>query len=222
MNVLIADDHPLYREALRGLLRQLDNDISVLEASNFEEALKLAADDDLDLLLLDLRMPGIDWFDALEQLRALLPSLPIVMISASNRPEDARRAIQAGALGYIPKHSNSKVILNALRLVLSGGTYVPPLVLDMAKAHPGDEAFEPPDSLQGSLATVSLSPRQREVLALMSEGKSNREIARRLDVAVPTVKLHITAIFKALGVSNRTEAVVTAAQMGLTSPIDEE
>ncbi len=217
MNVLIADDHPLFREALRGLLKQLDDGIVVTEAACFEEILSLASDEgqdqNLDLLLLDLRMPGPDWPLAIKELRARLPSVPIVVVSASERAEDAHLAIRCGALGYILKDSNPRIILNALRLVLSGGTYVPPLALELAASGPGDDP-------RANGQAVSLTPRQREVLGLMGQGKSNKEIARDLGVAVATVKLHASAIFAALGVGNRTEAVVTAAGMGLAAPAD--
>lgn len=221
MNILIADDHPLYREAMRMLLKQLDAEATISEAGEFGEVMTMVTELDLDLLLLDLQMPGMDGLAAIRELRLLVPSVPVVVVSASDRAQDARQAIGCGASGYIPKGSNSRIILNALRLVMSGGTYVPPMMLDLIDGRPNGEPLRTSNIRPARRAAVSLTPRQRDVLALIAEGKSNKEIARTLNLAVPTVKLHVTAIFAALGVSNRTEAAIAAGEFGLSLESEE-
>ena len=137
--------------------------------------------------------------------------MPVIVLSASDDRLHVLQAVNLGAAGFIPKTSSSRVMLSALKLVLSGGVYLPPALLDQ-----GDHGNEPPAAKTGAEgAAAFLTPRQREVLALLGQGKSNKEIARVLNLAEGTVKLHVTAILKALNVNNRTRAVVAASQLGL-------
>ena len=207
MKILVADDHALFRDGLRYLLGQLGAPVEVFEAKDGAGALELVeVHPDLELVLLDLAMPGIDGLAGLRLLRARCPAVPVVILSGSEEPADVRQALDAGALGFIPKSSTSQVMLNALRLVLSGGAYVPPSYLERAQSVRVPLAASSVDSL-------GLTPRQLDVLRLLGQGHSNKEIARVLDLAEGTVKLHISAILRALGVNNRTRAVVAAARL---------
>ena len=207
MKILVADDHALFRDGLRYLLGQLGEPVEVLEAKDGAAALELAgAHPELELVLLDLGMPGVDGLAGLRLLRARSPAVPVVILSGSEEPADVRQALDAGALGFIPKSSTSQVMLSALRLVLSGGMYLPPSYLERAQSVRVPLAAS-------SLDSLGLTPRQLDVLRLLGQGHSNKEIARVLQLAEGTVKLHISAILRALGVDNRTRAVVAAARL---------
>jgi DNA-binding NarL/FixJ family response regulator len=206
MKILVVDDHALIREAMRGVLRDLDAEAVVVEASEGSQAMRLAADHQLDLVLLDLTLPDRDGFSLLAELRKTYPAVSAVVLSARNDRADMARAFDLGALGFIPKNAAREVILGALRLVLAGGIYIPPEILAR------DETPSAP------AAALGLTGRQHEVLALMMQGKSNKAICRALDLAEPTVKNHVTAILKALNVTNRTEAAIAARERGLVSP----
>ncbi|EKV28627.1 two-component response regulator [Caenispirillum salinarum AK4] len=214
MKILIADDHELFRDGLRLVLSDLGPDLTVIEASSYDQTLEITnQEDDLDLVLLDLVMPGMPWSEGLGAVKRRLPKVPVVILSASEDRRLVLEAVRLGAAGFIPKTSSSKVMLSALRLVMSGGVYLPPALID-ENAVTGRDAMAGPDL---SLDATPLTPRQREVLALLGQGKSNKEIARILNLSEGTVKLHVTAILKALNVSNRTGAVVAASRLGLTS-----
>jgi DNA-binding NarL/FixJ family response regulator len=230
VRILIADDHELFRDGLRLVLSDLGPEVTVAEAGTYDETLRLVATAEgeapLDVLLLDLVMPGMPWAEGLSAVRATAPDLPVVILSASNDRRLVLESVRLGAAGFIPKTSSSKVMLSALRLVLSGGIYLPPsLIAEAGMAGPGESAgtghaapFDPASEARPANAPP-LTPRQREVLALLGQGKSNKEIARQLDLSEGTVKLHVTAILKSLNVSNRTGAVVAASRLGLT-PLD--
>ncbi len=213
MKILIADDHELFRDGLRHVLDQLGGPLAIVEASDFPQAIEVAErDTDIDIVLLDLTMPGMAWPDGLQRLKDLLPErVPIIILSASDDRRHVLQAVNLGAAGFIPKTSSSRVMLSALKLVLSGGVYLPPALLEQA-SH-GDSG----GPIANGNAASFLTPRQREVLALLGQGKSNKEIARVLQLAEGTVKLHVTAILKALNVHNSTRAVVAASQLGLTA-----
>ncbi len=215
MKILIADDHELFRDGLRHVLDQLGGSLTIVEASDFAQAVEAVEHHpDMDIVLLDLSMPGMTWNDGLQRLRELLPeNVPIIVLSASDDRRHVLQAVNMGASGFIPKTSSSRVMLSALKLVLSGGVYLPPALLEQGNSH-GDGL----GPMANENAVSFLTPRQREVLALLGQGKSNKEIARVLQLAEGTVKLHVTAILKALNVNNRTRAVVAASQLGLTSP----
>jgi len=208
MKVLLADDHALFREGVRLVLESLvEGPLDVVEASDYIQALAaIRADASIDVGLVDLNMPGMDGFSGIEALKRASPDLHLVVVSASEQPSDVRRALDSGAHGYITKSSPSAAMLEAIRLVLTGETFISP-------------GLEVPDGLGGGgdaeAVRQSLTPRQRDVLAMLRLGKSNKEIARDLDLAEITVKLHVTAILRALGVENRTQAAITAAKIGL-------
>jgi DNA-binding NarL/FixJ family response regulator len=217
VKILVVDDHPLILEALQHVLRQLDGEVQVHDARTAEDGKHLVADHpDAGLLLLDLTLPGADGFTLLEELRTEHPAIPVVVISASDRREDILRAIDLGAMGYIPKSSSNLVTLQALRLVLSGGVYLPPIALSTRD----DQAPVAPP-VEGSSAAhttpreLGLTARQAQVLALILQGKPNKVICRELGLAEGTVKIHVAAILRALNVSTRTQAVIEASRLGL-------
>ncbi len=212
MKTLVVDDHVLIREALHGILRELSEAVTIIEAGDAGEAWQQIEDHpDLDLVLLDLYLPDRDGFDLLASLRESSPATPVAVLSVSSDRADITRALELGVLGFIPKSAPREVMVGALRLILSGGTYVPPEIFGRPRASPAPMA--PAKRLAGA-AELGLTARQMDVLALMMEGKSNKAICRELDLAEPTVKNHVTAILKALKVTNRTEAVLAAAARG--------
>ena len=211
MKVLVADDHAIFRQGLRVVLGDLDPAVEILEAADFGEALAIAKDvQDLSLLLADLRTPQMDGFEGLRALRRLLPRTPIMVLSASEEAADLFGALESGASGYLPKSAPAPVILEALRLVLAGGVYVPRELVSGG----GKPLAQPPAARdRGGV----LTPRQREVLALIADGHSNKEIAYRIGTSEGTVKVHITAIMRALGVRNRVQLLLAAEQRGIRS-----
>lgn len=212
MKILIVDDHALFREGLCHVLNAYDEDVSIVEASDYDHALQHASDNpDLDMVLLDLNMPGKDGFTTLESFTRLFPALPVVIISASVLQSNVQRALDAGAVGYIPKDTTSAVMLSALRLIMSGGIYVPQSLLN-SQGNSVD---------QNGTNDSSLTSRQIQVLNLIVQGCSNKEIASKMDVAEATVKMHVTAILKSLGVNNRTQAAMAAEKLGLVNSSSE-
>lgn len=209
MKILIVDDHALFREGLSLVLHELEDDIAILDASDSDSAIQHVTDNpDLDLVLLDLNMPGRDGFSALDTFTRQYPALPIVILSASTQRSDIQRCLDAGAVGYIPKETTSSVMLNALRLVLSGGIYTPPNIMLETDAQTGGAVSD----------DNGLTPRQLQVLALLVQGYSNKEIARQMELAEATVKMHVTSILKSLGVNNRTQAAMAAEKLKLGLP----
>jgi DNA-binding NarL/FixJ family response regulator len=204
MRILIGDDHVLFREGLRRLLEQLKEDCTFQEASTFDELLQRTQSGSLfDLILTDLRMPGWPGFEGISLLRQHQPEAKVVVVSASEAQADVREALDHGAVGYIPKSSSVKIMLSALDLVFSGGLYVPAAVL--RENGDGEARALPP--ADPSLEHL-LTQRQREVLERLRQGKSNKQIAHELGLSEGTVKIHMTAIFKSLGVRNRTQAAM--------------
>jgi DNA-binding NarL/FixJ family response regulator len=213
MKILLVDDHALIRDALRGVLKELAPEATVLEAADSRQAMRqVEAHLDLHLILLDLNLPDRDGFAVLTELRRRHATISLVVLSASQDRDSILKAIDLGALGFIPKSSPRDVMANALRLIFSGGVYIPPEALAPTefKEHARQRPTSPAD--------LGLTGRQVEVLALMMEGKSNKAISRMLDVAEPTVKHHVTAVLKALNVTNRTEAVIAAGTLGWELP----
>jgi DNA-binding NarL/FixJ family response regulator len=214
MQILVVDDHPLILEALKQVLRDLDPEIEVLEARDAQLALDQAArHPELSLVLLDLTLPGKHGFELLCELRHDLPQLPVVVLSATEDRDTVMRAINDGAMGFIPKTSRTEVLIAALRLVFSGGVYLPPSAFSMQSGSMAESRLPAPATR--SPREVGLTDRQAQVLALLVQGKSNKLICRALDLAEGTVKIHVTAILRALNVSNRTEAVVAVSRLGL-------
>jgi DNA-binding NarL/FixJ family response regulator len=219
MKILVIDDHVLIRQAMQGVLKKVRRDAVLLEASNSKEAMQIiAAQPDIDLILLDLTLPDRDGFSVFTELRERCPAIAIVVLSAVQDPANVLKALELGARGYIPKSAQGDVILNALRLIFSGGTYVPPEILAGGElSHAGLGQFAG-DQAKRLPADIGLTDRQLDVLALMMQGKNNKTICRSLDLAQPTVKNHVTAILKALKVTSRTEAVIVANNLGWKFP----
>ena len=215
MKFLVVDDHVLIRAAMQGVLKQLRADAVVLDAGTYQEAIALInLHTDLALVLLDLRLPDRDGFEMLAGLRERCPGLPVVMMLAFNDRDNVLKALDAGAVGFIPKTETREVLLSALQLILAGGKYIPPDILGhpIAAPQPISQQSVETDIQRPTPTELGLTERQVEVLALMMQGKSNKLICRALNLAEPTVKNHVSAILKALEVSNRTEAVLAAAQ----------
>lgn len=211
MQILIADDHSLFRDGLRHVLSTLDGEVAVTEAGSLDDLLRsIDGASRFDLIIVDLSMPGMNGPASLAAVRDRAEGAPLVVISASEDRHDVRAALEAGANGYIPKSANGQVMLSALKLVLVGGMYVPPLILDEdISVHHRSEAATPM-----SLRSV-LTERQIDVLRLLAEGRPNKEIARQLNLAEGTVRVHVNAVLKALSARNRTEAALTARNAGL-------
>jgi DNA-binding NarL/FixJ family response regulator len=219
MKILVIDDHVLIRQAMQGVLKKLKRDVEVLEASSCQEALQMASQNpDISLILLDLTMPDRDGFSVLTELRELYPAISVVVLSAVQDSANVTRALDLGAAGYIPKSARADIITNALRLVMSGGIYVPPEIL--ARGEPLSAAPGAHENVRSQLTPedIGLTDRQLSVLALVMQGKSNKTICRDLRLAEPTVKNHVTAILRALKVCSRTEAVVAVNRMGWNLP----
>ena len=212
MKILVADDHVLFRSGMRHVLRELDGAVDVIEAGNFDAVHReMETHRDMDLALVDLDMPGMNGWTGVKTLSQSFPDIPLVMVSGSETAEHVRRALANGAMGYIPKTSGVDVMVAALRLVLSGGVYLPPTLLG-DEGGPGNAPIRRIED-----GAPHLTRRQLDVLRLMAEGRSNKEIARILDIAEGTVKIHVSAVIDVLGCANRTEAVTTATRMGLIS-----
>jgi DNA-binding NarL/FixJ family response regulator len=219
MKILVVDDHPLVLQALKGVLNQLDAEVDIFDAATADGARELArAHADADLMLLDLGLPGADGFSLLEELRNDYPAVPVVVLSGSETRDNVTRALGLGAMGFIPKRYSNDVLIGALRLVLSGGLYVPPAVLPLANAPVPDKPAPPaaPPAATIRPEDLGLTPRQSEVLALVLQGLPNKLICRRLNLAEPTVKVHMQAVLRALDAQNRVQAVIEASRRGLT------
>lgn len=213
MNVLLVDDHELFRSGLKFLLADLVENISFFEAPSCAVAVELAAKTRFDIVLLDLNLPGVSGLDALALLRERVEEAIIVVVSAEEDREVIRQIIDAGAAGYIPKASSHAIMMAALRLVLAGGVYLPPHTLTAKMPEPQDSGAE--DGNQ--ISVKHLTERQIETLRIAMQGKANKVIARELNISEATVKAHLSSVFRALGVKNRTEAVFAAAKIGLHS-----
>lgn len=206
--LLIADDHPLFREALRGAVQRVLPQALLREADDAESLYAMVeAEPDADLLLLDLNMPGAQGFSALVHLRALYPQLPIVMVSAREEPAVMRRALDHGAMGFIPKSADAATLGEAITRVLDGDRWAPA----SAQAAPaaGSEEHDAAQRLR------DLTPQQFRVLQMLSAGLLNKQIGYELGVSEATVKAHMTAILRKLGASNRTQAVLIAGRLAL-------
>ena len=206
--LLIADDHPLFREALRGAVARVLPGATLKEADSVEKLYALVeSEPDADMLLLDLNMPGAHGFSALVHLRAQHPELPVVVVSAREEPEVMRRALDHGAMGFIPKSVDSATLGQALGQVLEGDRWAPAAAL-AARAAGADEH----DAAQ---RVAELTPQQFRVLQMLGEGLLNKQIAFELKVSEATIKAHMTAILRKLGASNRTQAVLIAGKLAL-------
>ena len=204
LRLLLVDDHEMVRMALKHVLAPLADEVVFDEAATAERALDIAAEQpDLDLILIDLEMPGIGGLEGVRALRIAHPELPLIVCSATEDPARVAQLLALTVAGFIPKSEAMQVIQQAVRLVLAGGTYVPSRLMLQRPASP------PPPSHE----VLPLTGRQIDVMRLLSHGKPNKLIARELDISESTVKVHLLAIFRALGVHNRTQAVVAAAAL---------
>lgn len=209
MKLLIVDDHPIVLDGLAALLASANPETVVLTARDAPSGLKLVeTNPDLDVVLLDLRLPGVSGHAAISEFGRLRPTLPIIILSSSEDPADVRRAIALGALGYMPKSGSRLALMSAIDLVLNGEIYVPPLLVD-------GPVGETPRSAPAARHGVKLTDRQAEVLAMLSQGMANKVIAMKLNLSEKTVKIHVTAIFKEMNVINRTQAAAVGRQLGL-------
>jgi DNA-binding NarL/FixJ family response regulator len=207
LKILLIDDHALFRDGLLLVLEDLKIDIETFEACSFESASEvMQAQPDLDMVLLDLGLPGTSYLDALLAIRQRLPKTLIVIVSGTEDQQMVEQALHNGARGYIPKSSPANIILHALQLVISGGTYVPAQILHRK------------DTLANininKLPGHNLTPRQYDVLLQLATGKSNKEIGKQLNLTESTVRAHVAAILKACNVANRTHAVQFSQQNG--------
>jgi DNA-binding NarL/FixJ family response regulator len=220
MKILVVDDHALIREALCGVLKELKRDAHVLEASDCRQAMALVeANADIKLILLDLTLPDRDGYLVLAEWRERYPQVPVVVLSALQDRTNVVKALDLGAQGYIPKSASPEVMRSALQLVFAGGIYIPPEILAQAGATAPAAGKTPAGNRpRVSPSDIGLTERQLDVLALMMQGKSNKAICRILDLAEPTVKNHVTAILRALKVTNRTEAVIAVNELGWELP----
>jgi DNA-binding NarL/FixJ family response regulator len=232
MKVLLVDDHPLILSALQGVIRGLGSDVSVSASSSARELRqKLAEDADYDLLLLDLQLGDADGFDVLAEMRRDFPALPVVVVSGTDRAADVLRAIDLGAMGFVPKRASNELLFEALRLVMSGGIFVPPMPAGLSggvppaaqepqpaplvppRAQPQAALHGGPGALPGVPNVAGLTPRQNEVLGKLLQGLPNKLIARELNLSVETVKDHVAAVLRVLNVSTRTQAVLAVSRM---------
>lgn len=201
--ILIADDHALYRKGMCDLIRQFDADAQILEAGDWRSALALLEQyPDSALAVIDLNMPGMETFEGLRAFLDRAETVPVVVMSASESPLDMKRALDAGAMGYIAKSETAAVMSGALRLVLAGGIYVPPRLIQSASLAP---------AIRSNGIPFGLTPRQYDVLKLLVQDKSNKAIAQELKMSDRTVKAHVGAIFKALGATNRQQVIKMVA-----------
>lgn len=214
MQIIVADDHNLVREGLRPFLQELGDQIDILDAASLAEAISHAEKaESLGLVLLDLRMPGMDGLRGVETFHERFPEVPAVILTGHINREDVMAAVRAGASGYIPKTISGTALINALRLVLSGEKYLPAFMLT--------ETAEEPAIASGGFGTNgkptpldSLSPREREILGLLIEGRTNKDIARCLDLQEITIKIHLRNVYRKIGAVNRAQAVRIALSSG--------
>lgn len=210
MQVLIADDHPLFREAMASVVTEMNADAACVEAASLDEALALIRQiPALDLILLDLRMPGVDGLTGLALLRHEAPAIPVVVVSATTERRTVLEAINSGAVGYLPKSASRSTMISGLQLVMAGGVYVPG---EVVRAHSSDGLCGgPADSASAPEGLATLTRKQLQVLDCLVRGLSNKEIARALSLAEPTVKAHVSHLLRKLHLRTRAQAIVAAS-----------
>lgn len=225
MHLLLIEDHTVVAEGLQFLLGEIDSTITVCRCTNLAEAKNtMQMQTPFDMVLMDLGLPDVSGLEGLHQIRAVYEDIPIVVLSGEENSEVIRSAINAGAMGFVPKSASSKILIAAMRLILAGGTYLPPQAYS---------SYAPAASAAGSLPRQEINhanrdaltgqngrmtDRQLEILLKAVQGKPNKVIARETDLAEGTVKAHLSAAYKIINVNNRTEAVFKTAQLGFTMP----
>jgi DNA-binding NarL/FixJ family response regulator len=208
MKILVIDDHPLIQEALKHVLTELDAALELIQAHDASSAhAALSRASKVDLLVLDLALPGCNGFDLLADLRRDWPDIPVLVLSATYDRATVELALDLGAMGFIPKTANARVLIDALRLVLSGGVFVP------LECSAGSGPFRPRAGTRSR--ELGLTPRQGDVLKLLVQGKPNKLICRDLSLSEGTIKVHVSAILRALNVHNRTQVVIELARRGV-------
>ncbi|MBI1175508.1 MAG: response regulator [Sideroxydans sp.] len=213
MTILLADDHALFRDGMRYVLQQLDKQVDILDASSFPEALQqVESHPGVDLALMDLNMPGSDGAASVRIFHLRHPEIPLVVVSGSDQRDDIERVMEFGAMGFVSKMSSGKVMLSALRMVLDGGVYLPPQLLQQTMAAMEHGHMDKRSSRSNEFG---LTVRQMEVLRHLAEGKPNKDIAREMNLAEGTIKIHVAAVFQSLHVNSRLEAVRAGQRLGL-------
>lgn len=216
MKILLVDDHALFREGMRYVLQQLPEAVEILEAGNFPDGLKLAEQHpELDLALLDLNMPGSDGAVSIKFFHQRYPHIPVVVVSGEDGRANMERVMNYGAMGFVCKSSTAPVMLSALQLVLSGGVYIPPQMLQQQGAATESDGGERPDRRSVGTNEYGLTSRQMQVLTHLAAGLTNKEIAAAIHLSEGTVKIHVAAVYQTLRVSSRMEATRVAEQLGL-------
>jgi len=211
MKILIADDHALFRDGLSLHLERLEPQAVIFQAGSFSQVMKIINDEKkLDLIIIDLDMPHMNWETALQEIMKKRGNARVAIISATEDTRSIRKAMEKGISGYIPKRADTKVLTGALKLIMDGGTYLPPSILDNGNINGVNMS-----SVSRSRNGKTLTNRQSQVLELVAQGMSNKQIAYEIGVSEATVKLHINALLRAVGATNRTQAVITAQKMGL-------
>jgi len=207
--VLIADDHPLYRDALRAIVPQAMPDAQVCEAGCQKDVIdNVISDSSFDLIVLDLNLPGATGLSCLRHVRETAQLTPIMVVSGNDDPATMRDVVMAGATGYVPKSSPRQVLVDAIRVIMGGGTYLPTAAVLALRRAQTQEAAAPKIT-----ARDELTLRQKKVLKLLAEGMSNKHIARELQISEITVKAHVSLILKKLGVANRVQAAMEAKRL---------
>jgi len=215
MKILLVDDHALFREGMHHIVSQLGEQVDILDAGSFSEAMAIAGNNpDLDLVLLDLKMPDSGGVDTVKLFHSSYPDIPIVVVSGTDYRSDIEHTMNSGAMGFISKVSTSKDMLQALRMVLDGGIYLPPQLLQQALSGMAEGRK---DGRSWRINKFGLTVRQMEVLQHLAQGMSNKDIAMAIGLAEGTVKIHVAAIFQSLRVNNRNEAARAALNMGLVA-----
>ncbi len=209
--ILLADDHPMYRDALRSALTLNLGDLNLLEASDLIETVKMLQENEIDLLLFDLHMPGSTDLFGLIHIRKLFPEIPVAVVSGIENVGIVSKVINTGALGFIPKTTQAIKVAEAVVSILEGEVWVP-------EKMPSDVTDFDETFVKLAESVSNLTPAQYKVLCFMRDGLLNKQIAYELDIAVATVKAHVTGVFKKLGINNRTQAVLIASQLQLEPP----
>jgi DNA-binding NarL/FixJ family response regulator len=209
MHVLIVDDHPLYREGVKALLMGMDPTVTTCDAGSVDEALALAGQA-IDLVLLDMNLPGVNRVDAIRSVKAVFEHIPVVVLSAEEDPRLVRATIEAGAAGYVPKGTDINLTMQALRVVLARGIYLPAHLLLPSLASPA----APAQPSRAGSGKPQLSEAQQVVFQGLLRGESNKVIARKVGIAEGTVKAHLWSIYQLLGVNTRTQAMYRAHELG--------
>lgn len=218
MKILLVDDHALFRDGMRYVLKQLPEEVEIMEAENLHDGMKLAElHPELDMALLDLNMPGSEGPTSIRDFHHSYPHIPVVVVSGEEDSSIISKVINNGAMGFVCKNASAPVILNALNLVLSGGVYIPPQILQYSAADKNETGRNGyPD---GRTNEYNLTDRQMQVLGHLAAGLSNKEIAEATNLAEGTVKVHLAAVYQNLHVSNRIEAVRMAEKIGLIGTV---